>query len=270
MALTVGNGPFGRRSDGQFNFTYDAPAHVLYLDPSPRRVRLVAAGEVIADSTGAKLLHETGLLPVYYLPTDDVRMERLHATDHTTHCPFKGDARYYDLEVNGSRRPNAVWTYPRPVEGAPDLADHLAFSFDAVEEWYEESERIGVHPRDPYHRVDVLPSDRHVTVRVGDLVVAESRRPTILFETGLPPRYYLPEDDVRVELLEPSDTVTSCPYKGTTSRYWSIRTVDGLLEDAIWVYDEPKPEAHGIERLLAFYDEKVDLQVDVQPWSRPA
>lgn len=269
MALTVGSGPFGREAAGRFNFDYDAPAHILYLEPSPRRLRLLVGGEVLADSVDAKLLHETGLLPVYYLPVDDVRMELLRATDHTTHCPFKGDAAYFDIDVHGDRRSNAVWTYPEPAEGAPDLTGLVAFYFDAVDEWFEEAERIGVHPRDPYHRVDVIPSDRQVTVRIGDVVVAESRHPTVLFETGLPPRYYLPGEDVRRELLEPSDTVTSCPYKGTTNRYWSIRTDDGVVEDAIWVYEDPTPEARGVEGLLAFYDEKVGLEVNTDRWDSP-
>ena len=269
MALTVGTGPFGRHPAGVFNFSYDAPAHVLYLEDSPRRVRVVVAGETVAESTHAKLLHETGLMPVYYLPLQDVRTYLLEDSPHTTHCPFKGDAAYWSIRVGDDVRENAVWSYPLPREGAPPLADLVAFQFDAVDEWWEEAERIGVHARDPYHRCDVVRSDRHVVVRVGDRVIADTKRPTMLFETGLPPRFYLPEDDVDMTLLEPTDTVTRCPYKGTTDRYYTIVAGDERVEDAVWAYDDPHSEVHGIEGLLAVYNEHVDLEVDGQPWARP-
>jgi uncharacterized protein (DUF427 family) len=222
MALTVGTGPFGRAPAGEFNVAYDAPAHVLYLEDSPRRVRVVVAGETVAQSSRARLLHETGLAPVYYLPEADVRAELLEPSERTTHCPFKGDASYWTIRVGDVRRPDAVWSYPEPLPEAPPLAGYLAFRWDAIDEWWEEAERIGVHPRDPYHRCDAIRSDRHVVVRVGGEVVADSRRPTVLFETGLPPRFYLPLDDVELDRLERTGTETSCPYKGTTSRYYTV------------------------------------------------
>lgn len=269
MALMVGTGPFGRNPAGRFNFTYDGPAHALYLEDSPRRVRVVVAGEVVAESTRAKLLHETGLMPVYYVPEDDVRDEVLVATDHTTHCPFKGDASYWTIQVGDDVRENVVWSYPQPLEGAPQLAGLRAFQFDAVDEWWEEDERIGVHPRDPYHRCDVVRSDRHVVVRVGGEVVAESRRPTLLFETGLPSRFYLPEQDVRTETLTRTETVTHCPYKGTTDRYYTVEAGGERIEDAVWGYDTVNGEVDGIQGLLCFYNERVDLEVDGEPWDRP-
>jgi uncharacterized protein (DUF427 family) len=269
MALTVGTGPFGRSAQGVFNFSYDAPEHVLYFEPTPRRIRIVVAGETIADSTRAMLLHETGLMPVYYLPAQDVRTDLLTPTDHRTHCPFKGDASYWTIYVGDDERANAVWSYPDPLPGAPPLRGYLAFSWDAVDEWWEEAERIGVHPRDPYHRCDVIRSDRHVVVRIGGQVIAESTRPTLLFETGLPPRFYLPADDVRMELLERSATETSCPYKGTTSRYYTVDVGGERVEDTAWVYDKTHPEVHGIEGLIAFYNEKVDLEVDGERLERP-
>lgn len=269
MALTVGTGPFGRHPAGTFNFTYEAPEHVLYLEDSPRRIRVVVGGETIAESTRAKLLYETGLMPVYYLPEEDVRAELLEATEHTTRCPFKGDAAYWSIRVGDDVRENAVWSYPEPLPEAPPLASHLAFRWDAIDEWWEEAERIGVHPRDPYHRCDVVRSDRHVVVRVGGEVVAESHRPTVLFETGLPPRFYLPEDDIDLDALEHTDTETRCPYKGTTSRYYTVAAGGERLEDVAWAYDDPNPEVTGIAGLIAFYNEKVDLEVDGEPWERP-
>lgn len=263
MALTVGTGPFGNHPAGTFNFTPDTPDHVLYLEDSPRRVRAVVAGETVADSRRAKLLHETGRLPVYYVPQEDVRMDLLETSDRTAERPATGTTQYWTVRVGDDVREDAAFSHPAPPEGAPRLEGHLAFSWDAIDGWWEEAEQVGVHPRDPYHRCDVLRSDRHVVVRVAGQVIAESRRPTMLFETGLRPRYYLPHDDVDLARLEVSTTVTACPYKGTTSRYYTA-VVDGeRVEDLAWVYDSPHAEVRGIAGLVAFYDEKVELEVEV-------
>lgn len=269
MALTVGDGPFGTSPAGRFNFDADAPERVLFVDPSPRRVRAVIAGVDVARSTRTVLLHETGLLPVVYFPLEDVRTDLLVETEKRTTCPFKGEARYYAFDHDGESRSDVAWSYPEPLEGAPDLSGHLAFYWSRVDEWWEEAERVTVHPRDPYHRCDVIDTDRHVVVEVDGEVVAESRRATMLFETGLPPRFYLPEVDVRRELLVPSETVTECPYKGVTTRYYGVRVGETTIHDAIWVYDHPKPEVTGIAGKLAFYNERVDLVVDGERWVRP-
>ncbi len=262
MALTAGTGPFGPRPAGTFNFTYEAPARVLYLEDSPRRVRVVVAGQTVAASSRVKLLHETGLVPVYYFPEADVRHDLLERADRTTHCPFKGDASYWTIRVGDEVREDAVWSYPDPVADAPPLGGYLAFEWGAVDEWWEEAERVRVHPRDPYHRCDVVRSDRHVVVRAGGRVIAESHRPTVLFETGLSPRFYLPQDDVEVALLGRSERETSCPYKGTTSRYYTVDADGGLPQDVAWVYDDPHAEVAGIAGLIAFDDEQVDVEVD--------
>lgn len=269
MALTVETGPFGERPSGTFNFAYDAPGRVLYLEDSPRRVRVVVAGETVADSVRVKLLHETGLMPVYYFPRDDVRDDLLEPSSRTTTCPYKGEATYWSIVAGGERRDDAVWTYAEPIDGAPPLDGHVAFFWDAVDEWWEEAEQIGVHPRDPYHRCDVVRSDRHVVVRIDGQVFADSRRPTILFETALPPRFYLPPDDVDLSRLTFSNTVTECPYKGTTSRYHTAVTPVQTVRDVAWVYDDPHAEVEGIAGLVAFYNEKVDLEVDGRAWERP-
>ena len=162
MGLTMGTGPFGQAPAGTFNFEPDAPKdHALYLEPSPRRVRGVIGGETVVDSTDVQLLHETGYLPVWYFPRSDVRFDLLEATDHTTHCPFKGDASYWTIRVGDRVAENAAWAYPEPVAGSAFLADCVAFYLDAVDEWFEEDEQVFVHPRDPYHRVDIArPSSR--------------------------------------------------------------------------------------------------------------
>lgn len=126
MTLTIGTGPFGPQTAGTFNFTRAGPAHVLYFEDSPRRVRAELNGETVADSQRVRLLHETGLLPVYYFPRDDVRMEFLVPSDHTTHCPFKGDASYFSVKVGDRVAENAVWYYPEPIESCPPIAGYVA------------------------------------------------------------------------------------------------------------------------------------------------
>ncbi|MGH2694330.1 MAG: DUF427 domain-containing protein [Actinomycetota bacterium] len=268
MTLTIGTGPFGPQAAGTFNFERSGPDHVLYFEESLRRVRVFFNGEKIADSTRMKLLHETGLLPVYYFPKEDVRAELLEPTDHHTRCPFKGEASYYSIVVDDRRSENAAWYYPDPIKGAPALEGYIAFYWDKVDHWYEEDEEILVHPPDPYHRIDVRESSRHVRVLVGEDLVAETTSPVILFETGLPPRYYFALQDVRTELLVPSETTTRCPYKGLAS-YHSLKTAEGVAEDLIWHYPEPRPEVDRIAGRLAFFNERVDIEVDGEPQERP-
>jgi uncharacterized protein (DUF427 family) len=163
---------------------------------------------------------------------------------------------------------NAVWSYPEPVESCPPISGFMAFYWQMMDHWYEEDEEVFVHPRDPYHRVDILQSSRHVKVRVNGELVAETERPKILFETGLPPRYYIPPEDVREDVLVSSKKTTRCPYKGVAS-YWSIEVGAERVEDLIWYYPEPIPEAAKIKGLLAFFNEKVDLEVDGEVQETP-
>lgn len=261
MALTVGSGPFGTESKGEFNFdTGVLQPHTLYFEDFPRRVRAVFNGTVVVDSERAKMLHETGHLPLYYFPEEDVNSDFLKETDHTTHCPFKGDAAYWSLEVGDQEAENAVWGYPEPLEQSPWLAGYVSIYFDAVDRWMEEDEEITVHPHDPYHRVDVRESSRHVRITVNGETVAETERPRILFETGLPPRYYIPPADVTQELLEESHTETHCPYKGAAS-YKSVKTSGGAIQDAAFYYAEPLSEAEKVKGFFCFLGEGVETEV---------
>jgi uncharacterized protein (DUF427 family) len=269
MTLTIGTGPFGDQGDKTFNFEVRAPRdHVLFFEDSPRRVRVMFGGETVADSRRVKLMHEQGHLPVYYFPRADVRMDLLEVTNHTTHCPFKGDASYWSVSVGDRAAENAVWGYPEPIDTALPLADYLAFYWNMMDHWYEEDEEVFVHPRDPYHRVDVLQSSRHVKVLVDGEVVAESERPRILFETGLPPRYYIPPEDVRDDVLLASDKKTQCPYKGVAS-YYSVRVGGESREAIVWYYPDPIPAAADIEGHLCFFNEKVDLEGGGEAQQRP-
>jgi uncharacterized protein (DUF427 family) len=169
---------------------------------------------------------------------------------------------------------NGAWYYPDPLPDAPFIKDLVAFYFDRMGRWLEEGEEIVVHPRDPYHRVDVVSTDRHIRVLLDGEVLADTERALALFESNLPPRWYIPREDVRAE-LEASDTVTRCPYKGTAS-YYSVKPANGAEgKDLIWYYESPLAEVGRIVGLLCFFNEKVDIELDGElqerpesPWSR--
>jgi uncharacterized protein (DUF427 family) len=240
----------------------------LRLEPSPRRVRGTFAGETVVDSSRAFLLHERGHLPVYYFPREDMRFDLLERTEHTSHCPRKGDASYWTVRVGERAAEDAAWAYEEPIEGCPDIRGLIAFYWRKLDAWFEEDEEVFVHARDPYKRVDVLRSSRHVEVVIAGERVADSRRPSLLFETGLPTRYYLPRADVRMDLLEPTGTVTQCPYKGQ-ARYWSFRAGGRVEADVAWTYPFPIPECPKIEQLVCFFNERVTLLVDGEEQERP-
>src|SRR5712692_2513850 len=208
--------------DGRESGFKTNPEYKVILERSPRRVRVKFNGETIADSTAAHLLFETRHLPVYYFTRGDVRMDKLAPTDHHSFCPYKGTAAYWTIRVGDKVSENAVWGYRDPYDEVPALKDFVAFYWDRVDGWYEEDEEIFVHPRDPYKRVDVVASSRHVQVVVGGQTVADTQRARFLFETRLPTRYYIPPEDVRMDLLVPSEKATACPYKGK-ARYHSVK-----------------------------------------------
>jgi uncharacterized protein (DUF427 family) len=264
MGLMYGTGPFSRTPAGEFNFDPPPAGSVLYLEPTPRRIRVVVGDETVADSRDAYLLHESGLQPVYYFPPEDVRSDLLEPTDRHTHCPKKGDASYYTIRAGDRVVKNGAWYYPDLLPSAPEaLQGLIAFYFDRMDGWMEEAEQIDVHPRDPYHRVDVIASDRQVRVLLEGEVLAETRSALALFETGLPTRWYISPEDVIAE-LEPSDKVSHCPYKGQAS-YYSV----GEEKNLIWYYPEPRAEAVRIAGLLCFYNERVDLELDGELQERP-
>jgi uncharacterized protein (DUF427 family) len=261
MSLTLGGGPLAARPPATVNYTVDGPAHRLLWHPFPRRVRALFGGATVLDSERAALLHETGLLPQLYLPRDDVDDALLEPTDHHTHCPFKGDARYASVRVGERVAHNALWSYPEPVETARWLAGHVALYWESMDAWFDEDEEVFGHVRDPYHRVDVRRTGRRVRVTAGGTEVADTRRALLLSETGLPNRYYLPAADVRTDLLAPSDTHTVCPYKGTAS-YRTLEADGVRIADAVWSYPEPLQDARRIAGHYCFHAEGVQVLVD--------
>jgi uncharacterized protein (DUF427 family) len=171
--------------------------------------------------------------------------------------PVQGTASYWSIAAGARVSENAVWGYSEPFDEVAAIKDYVALYWDRVDAWFEEDDEIFVHARDPYKRVDVVNSSRRVKVTVGGVTVAETRRARFLFETRLPTRYYIPPEDVRMDLLAPSEKVTSCPYKGT-ARYYSVRIGDRLFSDIVWSYPDPIPENPKIKDYLCFFDEHVD------------
>lgn len=247
----------------------DTPrAHRVSTESCCKRIRVEFNGEIIADTTCALYLFEPPIPPVYYIPLDDVRGEFLHRTEHSTHCPFKGDAIYWSVKVGDRVAENAVWSYPDPIDKVPELAGHAAFYWDRMDRWLEEDEEVFVHARDPRVRIDALPSSRHVQVSLDGIMLADTRRAVFLFETGLPTRYYIPAEDVNLGLLEPSERETQCPYKGS-ALYHHVRLGETLHENLVWHYPEPVREAEPLRGRYAFFNEKVDTAIDGKAEPRP-
>jgi uncharacterized protein (DUF427 family) len=229
---------------------------------SPRRLRVVFSGEVVADSVEMMLLRQHGFLPVYYFPADDVRADLLVASPHTTYSPYKGTAAYFDVRVGDRVAPAAAWTYQDPKPGSPPTAGYFSYHWHAMDSWFEEDEPVFVHARDPYLRADTLSSSRHVVVRLHGEVVAETDRPVLLLETGLVTRYYIPPADVRRRLFEPSWSYSMCPYKGT-ARYRTFVGRGGRVEDAAWYYPEPLRDVLKIANHFCFWNERSSTSIEV-------
>jgi uncharacterized protein (DUF427 family) len=238
------------------------PGHWIHISDSPRHVRVFFGGETIADSKRVKLLREADVLPVYYFPQADVRMDLLAPTAQKSRCPYKGEASYWTAKASGKVAEDAAWSYEEPLAEATAIKGHVAFYWNQMDKWYEEDEEVFVHPRDPYKRVDVLPSKRHIRVVIDGTIVAETRRPRLLFETNHPVRYYILQEDVRTDLVVQSATKSRCPYKGPAS-YWSVKIGDQFFEDMAWGYMEPIPECPKIKGLICFFHERgAEIYVD--------
>jgi uncharacterized protein (DUF427 family) len=209
---------------------FEPPPIVVFVDPLDRRVRAVRDGATVVDSERVRLVHESRTLPHYAFPA---------------------------VDVSGPSEPEA------------HLEGYVRVPWEAADAWYEEDEEVFVHPRDPYHRIDVLPTSRRVRVLLGGEVLADSTSALALYETSLPIRYYLPFRDVRLEALVPSTTVTQCAYKGS-ARHWSARAGDSLLSDVAWSYDDDvRREAEDVRGRIAFYNERTDIEVDGVGGERP-
>lgn len=234
---------------------------------SEKWVRVRFGGETIAGSRHTLLLRAQGRLPVYYFPPADVARDRLHEEPAGTEVTEQGEgpwpdppagATVYTIRAGAAVAANSAWMVPEEPAAHPELAGYVAFAWQAMDAWFEEDHQIRVHPHDPYHLVDVRASSRHLRILLHGEPVAETRRPVLVFETGLPVRYYIPKMDLRLELLEEGERTTHCAYKGTAPHY-SVRLPDGeLVENIAWHYPFPNPGYGDLQNLVAFYQERVN------------
>jgi uncharacterized protein (DUF427 family) len=235
------------------------------VERAQKRIRIYLHGELIADTFGPLLVWEGPYYPTYYIPIADVRAT-LSGNGTTERSPSRGTADLLDVVTARGTAAGAALRYAQSPIG--ELRDAVRFEWSAMDEWLEEDEPIYTHARDPYKRVDILASSRHVRVELDGVTVAESRSPRILFETSLPPRYYLPLSDLRMDLLRRSENRTHCPYKGTAA-YWSLEVGGKTYEDLVWIYRTPLPESQKVAGLACFFNERVDLYVDGVLQERP-
>ena len=247
----------------------DYPQHIvesLHVEPVPRRIRATLAGATVLDTTDALYVWDVPHYPQYYIPRADVDATLLVDEAHA-HKLRIGSAQRYGLGVGDVERPGAARLYTEsPLAG---VAGTFRFEWDALDSWFEEDEEVFVHPRDPFTRVDAIRSTRAVRVELEGIVLAESSSPVMVFETGLPTRYYLNRTEVDFDHLQVTDTVTACPYKGQTTGYWSVRIGATLHEDLAWSYDFPTHQLLPIAGLIAFYNEEVDTILDGIEIERP-
>jgi uncharacterized protein (DUF427 family) len=254
MSLTFGRAPLAQPGDrGEFDGVI--PEHIRYWETWPRRMRAVIRGRTVLDSTRGVMLHETGKFTLLYFPLEDFDQEALEAGSE------EEGVRRWSLRVGEGRFEDSVSASPAGEDGAELLPDHASLDFKTPDRWFEEDDPIYAHTRDPYHRVDVRSSSRAVEVRLGDQLVAASSRPKLLFETSNPVRYYLPFDDVRIEFLELSETISECPYKGD-GQHWHLRVGGHEVRDAAWSLPHPLPEGIAATEHICFYPKKVELTVD--------
>lgn len=238
-------------------------ANAVPVERGQKRIRVYLGGDLVADTLAPLLVWEIASYPAYYIPAADIRAELIPAGD-TERQRGLGEAEILHVKTPAGTAERAARRYPgSPV---PELRGAIRLDWAAMSEWLEEDEPVYVHPRDPHKRVDILASSRRVRIELDGVTVAESGQPRILFETGLPPRYYLPLTDLRMDLLRPSDRSTRCPYKGTAS-YWSVDTTavaerGRLHKDIVWIYRTPLPESQKIAGLACFYNERADVYLD--------
>jgi uncharacterized protein (DUF427 family) len=248
----------------------DYPAMISsvdHIEPVPRRIRAMLDGKTVLDTTKALYLWEWEFYPQYYIPLADVNQGVLVDEDHEAKLR-RGTTKAYGLRSGEVVKRGAARLYTESDIDA--IVGHLRFEWNELDSWFEEDEEVFVHPRSPYVRVDALRSTSDVRIELNGLVLAHSTSPVLVFETGLPTRYYVSKSSLNFEHLIGSKTVTSCPYKGNTSEYWSVRSGETVHKDLAWSYGFPTRQLLPIAGLVAFYNEAVDIYLDNELLERPS
>ncbi|MFE7792646.1 DUF427 domain-containing protein [Streptomyces sp. NPDC057460] len=251
-------------------YTPDYPEMIVpvgHVEPVPRRIRGYAANLPVFDTVRARYVWLWPGYPQYCIPREDIR-DGVLLDEGRSMALRIGTARRHTLRLGALTRSGAAWEWAD--DAPPAISGSVSFRWEAIDAWFEEDEQVFVHPRSPYTRVDALRSSRSVRVMLDGAVLADAPSSVMVLETGLPTRYYL--DRVRIDWtrMQPTDTVTSCPYKGKTSGYWSVTTDTATYPDLAWAYDFPTRQLTPVAGLVAFYNEHVDLYLDGQLLPRPA
>lgn len=257
MGLSWQQGPLGAAPVGHFLTPQPLPQRLLFAEPLRRRMRVRFAGEWIADSEDVVLLHEPGHYPVAFFPVGDVRPGVLVAENRVTQHRELGETSWFAVHVGDRDAKRAAWLYSGLPDYAADLRDRVAFAWRAMDAFYEEDERIVGHAADPYHRIDIRRTSRHLVVRDGDRIVADTKNPVVLYESGFAPRWYVPRDDIDESALTPVEGQTFCPYKGVAG-YYDI----GDHHGAAWAYPDAWPEVEQLSDFVSFEADKVDVYLD--------
>ncbi|TDW21452.1 DUF427 domain-containing protein [Kribbella kalugense] len=253
MGLAWQQGPLATGAIGRFLVPVELPERLLFAEPLRRRMRVRFGDSWIADSEDVVLLHEPARYPVAYFPLADVVADVLRAEERTTRHKDLGTTSWYTVSAGEASKARAAWQHTELPDYASDLKGRVAFAWRAMDAFYEEDERIVGHAADAYHRIDIRQTSRHLIVRDGDRVIADSSRPLVLYESGFAPRWYVPREDVDETALTPVEGHTFCPYKGLCSYY-----ADG----AAWSYEDAWTEVRRISGMVSFEPDKVDVELD--------
>jgi uncharacterized protein (DUF427 family) len=257
MGLAWQQGPLAPGAIGRFLVPDPLPERLLYAEPLRRRMRVRFGDAWIADSEDVVLLHEPGRYPVGYFPLGDVSPGVLEAGQHRTRHSDLGLTSWYTVRAGEQSKPRAAWQHTELPDYASELKGRVAFAWRAMDAFYEEDERIVGHAADPYHRIDIRQSSRHLVVRHDGRVIADTSRPLALYESGFAPRWYVPRADVAEAALTSAAGQTFCPYKGLCS-YWDVAGA----RRAAWSYPQPWTEVRRIAGLVSFEPDLVAVSLD--------
>lgn len=257
MGLSWQQGPLSPGSIGTFLVAEPLPERLLYAEPLRRRMRVRFGGAWIADSENALVLFEPSRYPVAYFPEKDVSADVLQRTDYTTHHKDLGPTSWYAMKAGTRRVERGAWQHTDLPAHAKELQGRIAFVWPEMDAFYEEDERILGHAADSYHRIDIRQSSRHLVVRSGSRIIADTKRPVVLYESGFAPRWYVERDDIDESTLTPVKHQTFCPYKGMCS-YYDIENA----RLAAWYYPDAYREVSRISNLVSFEPDLVSVQLD--------
>jgi uncharacterized protein (DUF427 family) len=257
MGLSWQQGPLSSGAIGHFLVPQPLPEKLLYAEPLRRRMRVRFSSTWIADSENVLLLFEPGRYPVAYFPKTDIVPGTLERSEYVTRHHELGTTSWYTVRAGEHNTPRGAWQHIDLPAYANKLQGRVAFAWRTMDAFYEEDERILGHAADSYHRIDIRQTSRRLIVRHADRVVADTKRPLVLYESGFAPRWYVPRADLDESSLTPVEHETFCPYKGLCS-YYDI----GDVRLAAWSYREPYSEVVRISDLVSFEPDVVSVQLD--------